>query len=77
MGSGFDSLSPSKMKVFTGRSNPELAQGISDYLGISLGNIDIQELSDGEIWVEFLPVIPFQINLLTGKDEPDTCCYTT
>ena len=53
MGSGFDSLSPSKMKVFTGRSNPELAQGISDYLGIPLGKIDIQEFSDGEIWVAF------------------------
>ena len=41
------------MKVFTGRSNPELAQGISDYLGIPLGKIDIQEFSDGEIWVAF------------------------
>ena len=53
MGSGFDSLSPSKMKIFTGRSNPELAQGISDYLGIPLCKIDIQEFSDGEIWVAF------------------------
>ena len=41
------------MKVFTGRSNPELAQGISDYLDIPLGKIDIQEFSDGEIWVAF------------------------
>ena len=41
------------MKVFTGRSNPGLAQGISDYLGIPLGKIDIQEFSDGEIWVAF------------------------
>ena len=41
------------MKIFTGRSNPELAQGISDYLGIPLGKIDIQEFSDGEIWVAF------------------------
>ena len=53
MRSGFDSLSPSKMKVFTGRSNPELARGISDYLDIPLGKIDIQEFSDGEIWVAF------------------------
>ena len=53
MGSGFDSLSPSKMKIFTGRSNPEIAQGISDYLRIPLGKIDIQEFSDGEIWVAF------------------------
>ena len=53
MGSGFDSLSPSKVKIFTGRSNPKLAQGISDYLSMPLGKIDIQEFSDGEIWVAF------------------------
>ena len=41
------------MKVFTGRSNPELAQGIANYLGIPLGKIDIQDFSDGEIWVAF------------------------
>lgn len=41
------------MKVFTGRSNPELAQGITNYLGIPLGKIDIQDFSDGEIWVAF------------------------
>jgi len=41
------------MKVFTGRSNHKLAQGISDYLNIPLGKIDIQEFSDGEIWVAF------------------------
>jgi len=41
------------MKIFTGRSNPEIAQGISDYLRIPLGKIDIQEFSDGEIWVAF------------------------
>ena len=35
------------MKVFTGRSNPGLAQGISNYLDIPLGKIDIQEFSDG------------------------------
>tara|TARA_B100000131_G_scaffold96710_1_gene93823 strand:+ start:187 stop:1122 length:936 start_codon:yes stop_codon:yes gene_type:complete len=41
------------MKVFTGRSNPELAQGIANYLSIPLGKLDIQEFSDGEIWVAF------------------------
>ena len=41
------------MKVFTGRSNIKLAQGISNYLGIPLGKIDIQDFSDGEIWVAF------------------------
>ena len=41
------------MKLFTGRSNPALAQGIAEYLSIPLGKIDIQEFSDGEIWVAF------------------------
>tara|TARA_Y100001970_G_scaffold69659_1_gene88796 strand:+ start:189 stop:1127 length:939 start_codon:yes stop_codon:yes gene_type:complete len=41
------------MKIFTGRSNPDLAQAVSKYLGMSLGKIDIQEFSDGEIWVAF------------------------
>ena len=41
------------MKVFTGRANPELSRGITDYLDIPLGKIDIQEFSDGEIWVAF------------------------
>ena len=41
------------MKVFTGRSNKKLALGISNYLGIPLGKIDIQDFSDGEIWVAF------------------------
>jgi len=41
------------MKVFTGRSNPELGKGITDYLGIPLGQLDIQTFSDGEISVAF------------------------
>ena len=44
---------PADMKVFAGRSNPELGQGIADYLGIPLGKIDIQTFSDGEILVAF------------------------
>ena len=39
------------MKVFTGRSNPELGKGIADYLGIPLRQLDIQTFSDGEISV--------------------------
>ena len=41
------------MKVFSGRSNPELGKGISNYLGIPLGKVDIQSFSDGEISVAF------------------------
>jgi len=41
------------MKLFAGRSNPQLAEGIADELGISLGEITIKTFSDGEIWVKF------------------------
>jgi len=41
------------MKIFSGRSNPALAQQIADYLGIPLGAINIRNFSDGEIGVAF------------------------
>ena len=41
------------MKLFAGRSNPQLAREISEQLGISLGNLTIKTFSDGEIWVKF------------------------
>ena len=53
MGSGFDSLSPSSMKIFSGRSNIKLAEGISKYIGIPLGKVDIHPFSDGELHVAF------------------------
>ena len=55
MESGFNSLSPSKniMKVFSGRSNIKLAEGICNSLGIPLGDVTIKDFSDGEIYVAF------------------------
>ena len=41
------------MKIFSGRSNKPLAQGICKYLGISLGELDINEFSDGELSIVF------------------------
>jgi ribose-phosphate pyrophosphokinase len=37
------------LKIFSGRSNPELARKICDYLGLSLGKISIGNFPDGEI----------------------------
>jgi ribose-phosphate pyrophosphokinase len=39
--------------IFSGTSNPVLAQKICDHLGLTLGKIDIKNFSDGEIWVKF------------------------
>lgn len=43
----------SSPRIFSGSSNPKLAQKIADYIGTSLGSIDLKKFSDGEIWVKF------------------------
>ena len=41
------------MKIFTGTSNLTLAQGIVDYLGMRLGEVEISRFPDGETFVKF------------------------
>ncbi len=43
----------SKLKIFAGRSNPELAKKIADRLGKPLGKISIKTFADGEIWIKY------------------------
>ncbi len=38
--------------LFSGNSNPELAQSIAKHLNLPLGNAVVRNFSDGEIWVE-------------------------
>lgn len=40
-------------RIFSGSSNPVLAQKIADYIGTPLGGLDKKRFSDGEIWVKF------------------------
>jgi ribose-phosphate pyrophosphokinase len=40
------------LRIFAGRANPPLAQKISDYLGIPLGQVNIQSFPDGETLVK-------------------------
>ncbi len=42
-----------KLKIFAGRSNPELANKIAESLGKPLGKMSIKTFADGEIWVKF------------------------
>lgn len=42
----------SSLRIFSGRSNPQLAQKISDYLGIPLGKAKIQAFPDSELMVK-------------------------
>jgi ribose-phosphate pyrophosphokinase len=41
------------LKVFSGRSNPALAQRIAAEIGKPLGNVEIKTFSDGELWVKY------------------------
>lgn len=41
------------LKIFTGNSNPSLAEAITRYMGIPLGAAMVASFSDGEIQVEF------------------------
>lgn len=40
------------MAIFTGNSNPELAQKICEYLSLPLGGAEVKTFSDGEIQIE-------------------------
>ena len=42
-----------RMQIFTGRSYPELAQEVVDHLGMRLGDVDIHEFANGEIYVRY------------------------
>jgi len=42
----------SKMMVFAGNANPELAQKVASRLYLTLGNADVGKFSDGEVAVE-------------------------
>jgi ribose-phosphate pyrophosphokinase len=43
-----------RMLVFSGTSNPELAEGVARHLGIELGNVKIRKFANGEIYVRYL-----------------------
>ena len=43
----------SELKIFSGRGNRSLAERISKEAGLPLGHVDIQNFSDGEIWVKY------------------------
>ena len=47
-------MSDSRMMVFTGNANPQLAQAVVKYLDTSLGKAVVGRFSDGEIMVEVM-----------------------
>lgn len=43
-----------RMAVFSGSSNPELADEIATELGVSLGNVKLEKFANGEIYARYL-----------------------
>ena len=41
----------SKVKIFTGRANPQLAGEIASYLGTTLSELEVKNFADGETYV--------------------------
>jgi ribose-phosphate pyrophosphokinase len=46
-------MEKSKLKIFSGRSNPVLADKVALALGRQLGKVSIRTFSDGELWVKY------------------------
>jgi ribose-phosphate pyrophosphokinase len=42
-----------RMQIFTGRGYPELAREVADHLGMRLGDVEIHEFANGELYVRF------------------------
>ena len=59
------------LKIFSGRSNPTLAQGIVDVLGMDLGDVTIRTFADGELWVKYEENIRGQdVFIIQSTNEP-------
>jgi ribose-phosphate pyrophosphokinase len=59
------------LKIFSGRSNPTLAQGIVDGLGMDLGDVTIRTFADGELWVKYEENIRGQdVFIIQSTNEP-------
>ncbi|KAK9843465.1 hypothetical protein WJX81_004239 [Elliptochloris bilobata] len=46
------SAAPNRLRIFSGTSNPALAQEVACYLGLDLSHIKIKRFADGEIYVQ-------------------------
>jgi ribose-phosphate pyrophosphokinase len=45
--------SSSKLRIFSGSSNPLLASKIAEHLGLPLGKIKLSRFKSGEVYVHF------------------------
>lgn len=62
-----------KLKIFCGRSNPGLGQAIAGAAHTKLGQITINDFSDGETWVKYGDNIRgSDVFLIQSTNQPDT-----
>lgn len=63
------------MAVFSGSSNPKLAEAIAKNLGVELGNIKLEKFSNGEIYTRYLQSVRgadvFLIQSVAGEHVND------
>jgi ribose-phosphate pyrophosphokinase len=60
-----------RMMIFSGTSNPELAEGIANHLGVELSNVKIKKFANGEIYVRFLESVRgADVFLISSMCEP-------
>ncbi len=63
------------LAVFSGSSNPELANQIADELGVSLGNVKLEQFANGEIYARYLESVRgadvFIIQSVAGSNVND------
>ena len=46
-----------RLMLFSGRSNPDLAEAIADKLGVTLGEVELKTFANGETYVRYLDSI--------------------
>jgi ribose-phosphate pyrophosphokinase len=53
MPAAMEIVTKKRMQIFSGRGYPLLAQEVADHLGMRLGDVDIHEFADGQIYVRY------------------------
>lgn len=60
------------MKVFSGRSNPALVEGMLDYIGAPMSQVSINTFSDGELNIEYLESVRNEDVVIVQSLYPNT-----
>jgi ribose-phosphate pyrophosphokinase len=42
-----------RLQLYSGRAHPELAEEIAQHLGVKLGDAQVRNFANGELWCQF------------------------